>query len=167
MHGSFALQVGFSAPPEQVFAAFADPGLRTRWFRLPGSSKNATHALDFRVGGSEVAANLFVSGDIEERLEYRSRFHDIVPDRRIVYVYEAHVDGLRRWVSLVTVELDAQGAGSRLDWTEQYAYLVLSGDAVQDTAHLRGGTRLLLNGLSAVVEPERYRGLSKIRPDGA
>ncbi|MFJ9950926.1 SRPBCC domain-containing protein [Kitasatospora sp. NPDC091207] len=159
------MRVDFSAPPERVFAAFAEPALRTRWFRLPGSSKNATHALDFRVGGSEVAANLFVSGDIEERLEYRSRFHDIVPDERIVYVYEAHVDGLRRWVSLVTVELAAEGGGSRLDWNEQFAYLVLSGDGTQDTAHLRGGTRLLLNGLSGVVEPERYRGLSKIRPD--
>ncbi|WP_329491282.1 SRPBCC domain-containing protein [Kitasatospora sp. NBC_01246] len=165
VHGSFALQVGFSAPPEQVFAAFAEPALRIRWFRLPGSSKHATHALDFRVGGSEVATNLFVSGDIEERLEYRSRFHDIVPGERIVYVYEAHVDGLRRWVSLVTLELVAQGAGSRLDWTEQYAYLVLSGDGTQDTAHLQGGTRLMLNGLSAVVDPERYRGLAKIRPE--
>lgn len=167
MHGSFALQSEFSAAPAQVFKAFAEASLRTRWFRLPGSSKTARHELDFRVGGGETGSNVFVSGDVEEFLEYRSRFLDIVPDRRIVYVYEAHVDGLRRWISLVTVELTARDGGSRLDWTEQYTYLVLTGDGAQDTAHLRGGTRLLLNGLSTVVDPERYPGLAKLRSDRA
>ncbi|MFE3650617.1 SRPBCC domain-containing protein [Streptomyces sp. NPDC057579] len=156
-HGSFALDVTFSAPPERVYAAFAEPELRVRWFRLPGESQTAEHELDFRVGGGETARNLFVSGDIQERLEYRSRFVDLVPARRLVYVYEAHVDGVRRWVSLVTIELTAQDGGTRLDWTEQYTYLVLSGDGMQDTAHLRGGTRLILNGLATVVDPERYR----------
>ncbi|MEU7638951.1 SRPBCC domain-containing protein [Streptomyces sp. NPDC039016] len=156
-HGSFALDVTFSAPPERVYAAFAEPELRVRWFRLPGESQTAEHELDFRVGGGETARNLFVSGDIQERLEYRSRFVDLVPARRLVYVYEAHVDGVRRWVSLVTIELTAQDDGTRLDWTEQYTYLVLSGDGMQDTAHLRGGTRLILNGLATVVDPERYR----------
>ncbi|WP_083974129.1 SRPBCC domain-containing protein [Kitasatospora mediocidica] len=167
VHGSFTLRVDFSASPEQVFAAFAEPSLRTRWFRLPGSSKHATHALDFRVGGSEVATNLFVSGDVEERVEYRSRFHDIVPGERIVYAYEGHVDGLRHWVSLVTVELAAQAGGSRLDWTEQYTYLVVSDDGSQETAHLRGGTRLLLNGLSAVVDPHRFQHLARMRTDAS
>ncbi|MFI6689705.1 SRPBCC domain-containing protein [Streptomyces sp. NPDC050485] len=164
VHGSFALQADFSAPSARVFRAFAEASLRNRWFRLPGSSKTARHELDFRVGGGETASNVFVSGDVEEFLECRSRFIDILPDRRIVYVYEAHVDGLRRWVSLVTVELTARDGGARLDWTEQYSYLVLTGDGTQDTAHLRGGTRLLLNGLSTVVDPERYQGLLAKRP---
>ncbi|MET9293609.1 SRPBCC domain-containing protein [Streptomyces sp. NPDC003077] len=161
VHGSFSLPVDFSVSPAQVFAAFAEPALRTRWFRLPGSSKTAQHQLDFRVGGGELARNVFISLGIEEHLEYRSRFIDIVPDKRIVFSYETHVDGLRRWVSLVTIELSAQSPGARLDWTEQYAYLVLTGDGSQDVAHLRGSTQLLLNGLSRVVEPDRYQHLPK------
>jgi uncharacterized protein YndB with AHSA1/START domain len=157
------LQDGFSAPPARVFSAFAEPSLRTQWFRLPGRSKTASHELDFRVGGSERARNVFVSGDVEEFLEYRSQFLDIALDERIVYVYQAHVDGVCRWVSLVTIELTARDGGSRLDWTEQYAYLMLTGDGTQDTAHLRGGTRLLLNGLSVVVEPDRHPSVGAIR----
>ncbi|MBG7697321.1 SRPBCC domain-containing protein [Streptomyces sp. MC1] len=158
-HGSFFLDLDFTVPRSEVFRGFADASLRRRWFRLPGGSSTARHELDFRVGEGESARNVFVSGDTEEHLAYRSRFLDIVPDTRIVYVYEAEVDGSRRWISLVTVELADEPAGSRLTWTEQYTWLVPTGDGSQDAAHLRGGTRLLLNGLSTVVNPDSHRGL--------
>ncbi|MEU6592563.1 SRPBCC domain-containing protein [Streptomyces sp. NPDC046881] len=156
LHGSFTIGLDFTVPPAEVFRGFADPSLRRRWFRLPGRSATARHELDFRVGGEETARNVFVSGDTEEHLAYRSRFLDIVPDTRILYVYQAEVDGIRRWVSLVTVELADRPAGSHLTWTEQYTWLVPTGDGTQDTAHLRGGTRLLLNGLTATVDPTRH-----------
>ncbi|WP_078894645.1 SRPBCC domain-containing protein [Streptomyces sp. NRRL S-1022] len=159
LHGSFTIDRDFTVPPAEVFRGFADPSLRRRWFRLPGRSGTARHELDFRVGGGETAGNVFVSGDTEEHLAYRSRFLDIVPDTRILYVYEAEVDGTRRWVSLVTVELAGRPDGSRLTWTEQYTWLVPTGDGSQDTAHLRGGTRLLLNGLAATVDPARHHPL--------
>lgn len=158
LHGSFRVTLGFSVPRAAVFRAFAEPSLRARWFRLPGRGATAEHELDFRVGGGETARNVFVSGDTEERLEYRSRFLDIVADERIVLSYEARVNDVRRWISLVTVELADQAAGSALSWTEQYAYLVVTGDGAQDVAHLKGGTRLVLNGLSVAVEPDRYPG---------
>ncbi|GAA3149289.1 SRPBCC family protein [Streptomyces rameus] len=158
-HGSFSVDMDFTVTPAEVFRGFADPSLRSRWFRLPGGSATAEHELDFRVGGGETARNLYVSGDTEQRLAYRSRFLDIVPDTRIVYVYEAEVDGSRRWISLVTVELSGEATGSRLTWTEQYTWLVPTGDGADDVAHLRGGTRLLLNGLSTVVNPDRHLGL--------
>ncbi|MEU1013946.1 SRPBCC domain-containing protein [Streptomyces sp. NPDC005890] len=158
LHGSFVIDLDFTVPRAEVFRGFADPSLRRRWFRLPGGSATARHELDFRVGGEETARNVFVSGDTEEHLAYRSRFLDIAPDTRIVHVYEAEVDGTRRWISLVTVELVDRPVGSRLTWTEQYTWLVPTGDGSQDTAHLRGGTRLRLNGLSAVVDPNRHRG---------
>ncbi|CAL9378253.1 SRPBCC domain-containing protein [Streptomyces sp. enrichment culture] len=158
-HGTFFVDKDFTVPRAEVFRGFAEPSLRRRWFRLPGPSGTAGHDLDFRVGGGESAGNVFVSGDTEERLAYRSRFLDIVPDTRIVYVYEAEADGVRRWISLVTVELTDDPAGCRLTWTEQYTWLVPTGDGEQDAAHLRGGTRLLLNGLSTVVNPDRYAGL--------
>ncbi|MGW6289929.1 SRPBCC domain-containing protein [Streptomyces sp. NPDC055107] len=161
LHGSFSLDMSFTVARAEVFRGFADPSLKRRWSRLPGGSATAEHELDFRVGGAESARNVFVSGDTEERLAYRSRFLDIVPDARIVHVYEAEVDGSVRWISLVTVELDDEPAGSRLTWTEQYTWLVPTGDGTQDIAHLRGGTRLRLNGLSTVVNPDRHVGLPR------
>ncbi|NUS12814.1 MAG: hypothetical protein HOY69_15665 [Streptomyces sp.] len=153
LHGSFTLDREFSVPREQVFRGFADLELRRRWFRLPGRSATAEHELDFRPGGGESARNVFVSGGAEERLAFRSRFLDVVPDTRIVYSCGSEVNGVVRWVSLVTVELSDAPAGSRLTWTEQYTWLVYTGDGAQDVAHLRVGTRLLLNGLTAVVDP--------------
>ncbi|MFJ7147615.1 SRPBCC domain-containing protein [Streptomyces sp. NPDC100445] len=161
LHGSFSLDLDFTVTRAEVFRGFADTSVRRRWFRLPGSSATAEHELDFRVGGGETARNVFVNGDTEERLAYRSRFLDIVPDNRILYVYEAEVDGSRRWVSLVTVELADDPTGSRLTWTEKFTWLVPTGDGTQDLAHLRGGTRLQLNGLSAAVDPDRHRGLRR------
>ncbi|MET8564397.1 hypothetical protein ABZV75_28905 [Streptomyces flaveolus] len=81
-----------------------------------------------------------------------------MPDTRIVHVYEAEADGSRPWINLVTAELADEPAGSRPTWTEQCTRLVPPGDGSQDTAHLRGGTRLLLNGLSTVVNPGRHHG---------
>lgn len=153
LHGSFVLAVDFTVPRARVFQGFADPGLRRRWFRLPGPSATAEHALDFRVGGGETSRNVFVSGDLREHLANRSHFLDIVPDTRIVYAYTAEVDAVRTWTSLVTVELADTPTGSRLTWTEQYAWLTAAPDAAQAVAHLRGGTRLVLNGLSATVDP--------------
>ncbi|MFD0395518.1 SRPBCC domain-containing protein [Streptomyces nogalater] len=98
-HGSFSVEKDFTVTRAEVFRGFADPSLRSRWFRLPGPSGTAEHHLDFRTGGGESARNVFVLGDTEEHLAYRSRFLDIVPDTRIVYVYEAEVDGARRWIS--------------------------------------------------------------------
>ncbi|MDX2547966.1 SRPBCC domain-containing protein [Streptomyces sp. WI04-05B] len=157
-HGSFELRVHIDAPPERVFAAFAEPELRVRWFKLPGPPRTAEHELDFRVGGGERARNRVVSEDMDERVEYRSRFLDLEPAEHLVYVYEAYVNDVRRWVSLVTVRLAARDGGTRLDWIEQYTYLVLSGpDGEQDFAHIRGSTRLLLNGLAWAVKETSQR----------
>jgi hypothetical protein len=36
-HDTFTISRRLDAPPPEVFAAFADPMVRRRWFRLPGS----------------------------------------------------------------------------------------------------------------------------------
>lgn len=161
LHGAFTLTRDLSAPPAAVYAAFAEPALRARWFRLPGPSAAQRYELDFREGGGEVASNSFPIGDRVEELEYRSRFFDLVPGARIVYGHEAVVDGLRRWVSLTTVELAPTGDGTRLSWTEQYTFLMLTeaddddpgeGEGSVDVAHLRGGTGLRINGLASLLD---------------
>jgi len=150
IHGSFTVTAGLDAPPARVFAAYSEPGLRRRWFRIPGG--DSSHELDFRVGGHEALAGTFAPSGIVERLEYASRFADIVPGERIVFTYTFSLDGIRRWTSLVTVELEGTDAGTRLTHTEQYAYLAYSGEGEHDVAHLKGSTRLQVNALSVALE---------------
>jgi uncharacterized protein YndB with AHSA1/START domain len=150
-HDTFTVTLRLSVRPSEVFRAFADAGIRRRWFKLPGSGASYEH--DFRVGGGETAHSTFAPLDAPpERLKYWSRYLDITPDVRIVYVYEAHVDGVLRWTSLATVELRAEADETELSWTEQVAFVAPTGDGSDDLRHVRGGTRLRLNGLVAALE---------------
>jgi uncharacterized protein YndB with AHSA1/START domain len=151
-HDMFIETRHLDAERADAFRAFGDAAVLRRWFRLPGHG--ATYAQDFRVGGGEEARSTFRHLDgTEEHLTYRSRYLDIVPDRRIVYGYESLVDGVLRWTSLVTVELGDEGHGTRLTWTEQAAFVAVTGDGAADLPHLRGAVRLRLNGLpSALTE---------------
>jgi uncharacterized protein YndB with AHSA1/START domain len=158
--GSFTVERDLAVSPDRVFAAYAEPGLRRRWLRLPVDAAHAHYELDFRPGGHELRRGRFApTGDAgtEELIEYRSVFWDIVPGVRLVFDYELVLDGVRRWVSLVTVELSARPGqtmpgetGTRLRHTEQYTYLAYS-DAAREIAHLKGSTSLQLNGLAAAL----------------
>lgn len=150
-HEIFSVTRVLQADRATVFGAFADDLIRRRWVRLPGSGATYDHV--FRVGGGEDATSTFVLPDgSEERLRNRSRYLDIVSDRRIVFVYEAIVNAVTRWVSLVTVTFDdADGGGTTVIWTEQVTFLTRSGDGSADLPHLRTGTTLRLNALSAAI----------------
>jgi uncharacterized protein YndB with AHSA1/START domain len=159
LHGSFTVERELPASPDRVYAAYADVAVRRRWFRMPGDPARGSHELDFRAGGHEIASGVFApAGEAEETLEYRSTFVDLEPGTRIVFCYAFTLDGVRRWASLVTVELSAlpsgsgpAGDGTRLRYTEQYAYLAYPGDGSQDVAHLRGSLNLQLNALAAAL----------------
>ncbi|WP_370412869.1 SRPBCC domain-containing protein [Streptomyces fradiae] len=149
-HDTFTVEAHLAAPPDTVFGAFADTPARRRWFRLPGRQVSYTH--DFTVNGGETASSLFTTtGAAPERLAYASRYLDIVPAARVVYTYTSHVDDIPRWASLVTVELHPHPDGTHLRWTEQAAFLTPSARPEDDLPHLRGATRLRLNGLPAAL----------------
>ncbi|MBB4987551.1 MULTISPECIES: SRPBCC domain-containing protein [Streptomyces] len=149
-HDTFTIELHLAAPPGSVFEAFADTPRRRRWFKLPGRQVSYDH--DFTVNGGESATSVFTVPDAApERLAYASRYLDIVPGSRIVYAYTSHVDGVPRWSSLVTVELEPEADGTHLRWTEQAAFLTRSAEPEHDLPHLRGATRLRLNGLAAVL----------------
>lgn len=155
-HDSLRLTRTLPVAPSAVWAAFADDATRRRWVRMPGSGARFEH--DFRVGGGERASASFTTLDQPtELLENESHYLELVPDRRLVFAYRAAVDGVARWASLVTVELERSSGedgaeATDLTWTEQIALLVPSeGDGSVDLAHLRGGMQLRLNALYLAV----------------
>ncbi|MEE4418058.1 SRPBCC domain-containing protein [Streptomyces bugieae] len=152
-HDTFTVECHLPAPPSTVFEAFADTPVRRRWFKLPGRQVSYDH--DFTVNGGETASSVFTIPDAPpERLAYASRYLDITPGSRIVYAYTSHVDDVPRWTSLVTVELHPEADGTHVRWTEQAAFLTPSAEPDHDFPHLRGATRLRLNGLAAAVKSD-------------
>ena len=140
----FTIERRVRQSPAQTFRAFADPELKRRWFRVPDSWTNAAWELDFRVGGSELNAGRDPGGTLHE---FRSRYHDIVDDERIVFAYDLLLDGRLISVSLTTIEVRADGAGTRLVFTEHGAFF----DELEDPAQREHGTGLLLDALAAFL----------------
>ncbi len=137
-HTTFTLERTYAAPVAKVFAAWADPAAKARWFADGGD-----HELDFRVGGREVNRGGPEGGPA---LTFETWYRDIVPDERIVYTSTLSADGVLATVSLTTVELSpADDGGTRLTLTEQAAYL----DGAEDPAWREQGTGCWLDALGA------------------
>jgi uncharacterized protein YndB with AHSA1/START domain len=82
---------------------------------------------------------------------FEGLYQDIVPDERIVYTYDMHLDRARISVSLATVELKPEGGGTRLVFTEQGAFL----DGLDTPAEREQGTGSLLGALGEELERSR------------
>jgi uncharacterized protein YndB with AHSA1/START domain len=119
-HASFSIERAYKVPPAKVFAAWADPAAKARWFTGTEEWDVGPHELDFRVGGREVNSSRPEGGPVHI---YNAIYWDIVPDERIVYSYEMLLDERRISVSLATVQFSAEGDGTRLVYTEQGAFL--------------------------------------------
>lgn len=139
-HATFAIERSYPASPAQVFGAFADPALKFRWFNGPEEWGPDTHEMDFRVGGRETSVGGPEGGPIHA---FNAIYQDIVPDQRIVYSYDMHLDEVRISVSLATIELKPAGSGTLLVLTEQGAYL----DGWDNVADRQRGTEDLLDAL--------------------
>ncbi|HET6618688.1 MAG TPA: SRPBCC family protein [Dongiaceae bacterium] len=138
-HATFTIERVYDATPARVFKAWADPEAKARWFVGPAAWQLVDRRIDFRVGGKE-----HLSG---KRTDFASVFdgvyHDIVPDQRIIYSYDMHLDRRHISVSLATVEFRAEGARTRLVFTEQAVFL----DGYDDAGGRERGTRILLDQL--------------------
>lgn len=116
-HATFSLERRYDAPPSRVFAAWADPAAKARWFAGP----QATHSMEFRVGGRERVMR--PGGDAQPELAFESVYQEIVEGERIVYSSTLSSGGTLATVSLTTVEIAPLGAGTQLLLTEQGAFL--------------------------------------------
>ncbi len=144
-HATFVIERIYDARPARVFAAWADPRAKASWFGPAGEASKAEHSLQFEVAGSEHLAVLGPGGSL---YTFDARYHDIVPDRRIVYAYEMHRDHTRISVSLATVEFEPAANATRLTFTEQGVFL----DGHDTPAEREHGTAALLDGLKAHLE---------------
>ena len=152
-HATFTIERTYDAAPARVFAAYADPAAKARWFVGPDDWESSDHELDFRVGGREHVSGGPKGGPIHT---YDAIYQDIVPDERIVSTYEMHMDDIRISVSLATTHFTPDGGGTRLIYTEQGAFL----DGHDQPAYRERGTNDLLDALGAELkrQPANIRG---------
>jgi uncharacterized protein YndB with AHSA1/START domain len=146
-HDTFVLERSYPAAPARVFAAWADPAAKARWFASPEEWGPDEFELDFRVGGRELSRGGPEGGPL---ISYEARYQDIVPGERIVYTYAMQVDAALISVSVATVELRPEGGGTRLVLTEQGAYL----DGHDTAAQRQQGAGGLLDALGAELGRE-------------
>ena len=138
IHDTFAIERRLAFAPRTVFTAWSSAEAKSRWFVGPTGWELKHRELDFRVGGREVVTGRRPDGKVSH---FDSRYYEIVPDARIVYVYDMYTDDMRLSVSLVTVEFRPVSEGTRLIITEQGVFF---GD-LQDARRREQGTGILLD----------------------
>ena len=122
VHETIVLERHYDATPERVFRAFSDAGAKAQWFpgHSPGWVVQQERTFDFREGGVETSAVGPAGG---EPFHYTARYHDIVPNLRIILAYDMVHAGRRISVSTQSIELTGENGGTRLVLTDQGAYL--------------------------------------------
>jgi uncharacterized protein YndB with AHSA1/START domain len=163
-HASFTLERSYPVPPARVFAAWADPALKSRWFA--GGDACPNHELDFRVGGREVATGGPEGGPV---MTFESLYREIVPHERIVYTSTMSAGADVITVSLTTVEFKpvegkpvegkpvegkSAAGGTQLVLTEQGAFL----DGKEEPAWRENGTADQLKALATLLESTGLEG---------
>jgi uncharacterized protein YndB with AHSA1/START domain len=146
VHNTFVVERTYPNSPAQIFAAFADPEAKSKWFAGPPGTTAHDKSGDFRVGGGETVRTVFPDGK-DARLA--SRYCEIVPDRRIVYTYEMWINGEDLSVSIATIEIVAEAKGTRLVITEAGAFLGSQDDATSREQ----GTNWLTDNLGPSLPP--------------
>ena len=149
-HAEFTLERHYDHSPERAFSGFADPELKGRWFARTRDWEDFFWEMDFRVGGTEVSRGGRGGGRFNE---FRSRYHEIVENERIIYAYDLLHDHRLISVSLTTIQFAPDGDGSLVTFTEQGAFF----DGPGAAAEREHGTGLLLDLYGRALDGETPR----------
>ncbi len=148
-HATFVLEREYPVALDRVWAAFADPEVKRRWFGSDGFV-DVERTEDFRVGGIAVADGYPTGGG--PLSQFRATYTDIVPEQRIVYVYDMWLDGVHASTSITTIVFESVPAGTRLTFTEQGVHLDgVHGPGPAAAAGREEGTASLLDAVGALL----------------
>lgn len=140
LHSTFSVKRTYPSPAQRVFAAFANPATKRRWFVEGEGFEIDEFTMDFRVGGRERTLFRFQGG---EQVSNDGIYLDIVPNQRIVFAFTMKTDSHMISISLATVQLTPIGSGTQLLYTEQGAFF----DVTDKMANRKEGTRELMDRL--------------------
>jgi len=124
IHSTFVIERSYPTTPERVFAAFADPAKKRRWFVESDGHEVEQYEMDFRVGGNECARFRFKEGTPLKGIECTNdaSYQDIVPNRRVVIASTMTIGEKRISASLATAEFLPTEKGTDLIFTHQGAF---------------------------------------------
>jgi uncharacterized protein YndB with AHSA1/START domain len=143
VHAVFHLERSYAAPVARVWKALTDPAAKAKWFGgSPGRWEVLERQMDVRVGGRERHSGRWEGGVIST---FDAIYFDVVPNQRLVYAYEMHLNDKKISVSLATLQLAFAGGKTTLKVSEQGAFL----DGYDDAGSREHGTGLLLDALGA------------------
>ena len=133
-----------AAPPERVFDAWLDPAQAGRFlFATPGGAMQ-TVEIDARVGGRALIVERRAQGDARHRLRYEI----IERPHRLTFLFAADPAPEGEWTR-VTIEIAADGAGSRLTLTHEMAPQWAAYE--EQTRH---GWTMILDSLARIMETD-------------
>jgi uncharacterized protein YndB with AHSA1/START domain len=124
IHSTFVIDRNYPQSPDRVFAAFAQPPRKRRWY-AEGDHEIQEFEMEFRVGGSERFRYRFKDGHpiAGSEIANESTYQDITPENRIVTTTRMSLNGKPVLVAVLTLEFVASASGTDLVFTNQGTYI--------------------------------------------
>ena len=150
IHHTFVIKRSYPTTPERVFAAFADPAKKRRWYAESGNHDVEKFEMDFRVGGRERAEFRFKAGTpfAGTALTSENSYQDLVPNRRVVFAGTMTFGDRRISAALATVELLPTDRGTDMIFTHQAVFF----EGADGPQMRQDGWRQLLERLARELE---------------